>query len=289
MKVRVLAAVVMAGAVVGGAGGIGGAARGDSLYSTTVESFDPVAYWEFSTSSGGQTNSSVNGYVGTLENGATVGGVGPLTNDSNNTALVLNNPAGSTEFLNTNYPSGANEISNAGTMLAWINLAQLPSDAGRFFEIGAQSAFGDDFDLQIETGNNLKFYTDTGTATVDSTPFTSADLNQWIFVAGTFEANGARDLYVNGSLVETGTAGNHSASNNDFSVGASDVFGGRYFNGAIDEVTVYDTALTGADIAEIYASRDEGVNVTPLPAAVEMGLPVVVLAGLMGWRRRRVC
>ncbi|HVX85584.1 MAG TPA: LamG domain-containing protein [Phycisphaerae bacterium] len=278
---------VLAVAVVGALMGTG--VRADSLYSTTVESFNPVAYWQFSTSSGGQTNSSVNGYVGTLENGATVGGTGPLTNDASNTALVLNNPAGSTEFLNTNYPSGANEISNAGTIVAWINLAQLPSGAGRFFQIGAQAQGGNDFDFQIETDNEIKFYTDSGSATVDPTALTNSDLNQWIFVAGTFTAGGERDIYVNGVLAATGTAGGHSADNDDFSVGANDVFSGRYFNGEIDEVAVYNTALTGADVAEIYASRNDVVNATPVPAAVEMGLPVVVLAGLLGWRRRRVC
>src|ERR1700744_2274317 len=99
-------------------------------YTQAVESTPGLlAYYQFS----GNTNSSVNGFTGTLTTGASIDapGSGPaLGDDPTNHALALNGTSGNK--LKSSLSSG---VSTAGTILAWINLAQLPSAAGRFFYV----------------------------------------------------------------------------------------------------------------------------------------------------------
>ena len=47
-------------------------------------------------------------------------------------------------------------------MMAWVNLAALPSEERRFFYVAGESQNGNDFDLQFENDNALKFYTASG-------------------------------------------------------------------------------------------------------------------------------
>jgi len=70
---------------------------------------------------------------------------------------------------------------------------------------------------------------------------------EWAHVAVTFDKATAR-FYVNGSM--TGSGAFSFGSNRDASVhiGACDSSGGNPFNGAIDEVRIYDVVLTDAEV-----------------------------------------
>ena len=225
-----------------------------------------LAYWPFSPST--QANSFDNGYTGIFEGAAGIGpaGSGPaLFNTPSNTAALLN---GTNAYVTTSLSGGLTTngpFADQGTILAWINLSALPSTAGHFFTIAAESQFGNDFDLQIETDNKIKFYTDAGSATVDPTPLTSANLNTWLFVAATFNSNVTRSVYLNGAVAATSVPGcAHIASEAaTFSMGESLVFTGRYFDGALDDVAVFNRALSPAEIANLY-SASLGLAFIPL-------------------------
>ena len=257
-----LPALLSAAVVIGSA-----SVRAD--YVSTVESFNPVGYWRFTGTSG--ANSAVNGYTGTFNGSAALGGAGsgptlaghPGNQDLNLTANGSNTSPNPNSWVTT---SLTGQINQSGSMVAWINMAELPSTAGRYFYIAGQSQFGNDFDLQIQNDNLLYFYTDSGGSVVAPAAFTASNLNQWIFVAATFTANSSRDLYINGSLVANNTPGNHSLNTgNGFSMGESTVFGNRWFAGGIDEVAVYSSQLSSADIQQIYNSA-----ATPEPAGLAM-------------------
>jgi hypothetical protein len=224
-----------------------------------------LAYWPFSPAT--QANSLGNGYVGTFLGTAAIGGTGSgpaLFNLPGNTALLLN---GTNSYVNTSLVGGLNTNGNnadQGTIIAWFNLAALPSTAGRFFSIAGESLAANDFDLQIETDNKIKFYTDTGSATVDNTALTAANLNTWIFVAATFSSNVSRNIYVNGTLAASSAPGaaHNPAAGGTFAMGASDVWAGRYFQGALDEVAVFNRALTATEINDLYAAGQGTAFVT---------------------------
>jgi hypothetical protein len=225
-----------------------------------------LAYWPFSPAT--QANSYDNGYTGTFEGTAAIGGAnsGPaLFNMPGNTALVLN---GTSSYVNTSLVGGLNATgpnADQGSIIAWFNLSILPSTAERFFTIAGESYDGNDFDLQIETDNEIKFYTDSGSATVDSTPFTAANLNTWIFVAATFNTNLSRNIYLNGTLVASSAPGgpHNPAEAGTFAMGASDVWSGRYFQGSLDDIAVFNRELTATEVSTLY-SVGAGVAFIPL-------------------------
>jgi hypothetical protein len=85
-------------------------------------------------------------------------------------------------------------------------------------------------------------------------------LNEWSHIAVVFDRDGNMTRYLNG--VQTGTQDNISANNgssvdhpHNFCLGARDGVGGcleRLFDGAIDEVRVYERVLTITEIKQVY-------------------------------------
>ncbi len=79
-------------------------------------------------------------------------------------------------------------------------------------------------------------------------------LNTWVHIVGVIDSFGATKLYLNGSLFSSGGSGGgvtQSAAN--FCVGNSFASSGEFFPGTIDDVRVYNRALTATDIAALYA------------------------------------
>jgi hypothetical protein len=205
-----------------------------------------LGYWRFDPVF--QSNSCVNGYTGTLQGNAQIGDAGsgcPLPGDPANQSLVLD---GLNSYLTT---SLIGQITNQGTVLVWVYLSNQPSTAGHIFQITSQAAAGDDFDFQIQTDNHLYFFTDSGSSTVYGQ---SLPLKEWHFLAATFMARSNRSIYLDGTPVATSTAGSHSVNESALWIGNNRVFGPRLFQGRMDEVAVFNRALTGLEIAAIYAA-----------------------------------
>ncbi len=68
-------------------------------------------------------------------------------------------------------------------------------------------------------------------------------------------ARGARAIYWDGKLGKSDTGGGHSGKTNEFSIGESKVFTGRFLDGDISDVALWNTALSADTVARIYASR----------------------------------
>jgi hypothetical protein len=75
-------------------------------------------------------------------------------------------------------------------------------------------------------------------------------LNQWTHLAMTYDGGNQR-LYVNGNLVATTTlTGVNTQSNNALRIGGNGQFAGEFFSGMIDEVRVFMTVRTAAQIQQ---------------------------------------
>ncbi len=71
--------------------------------------------------------------------------------------------------------------------------------------------------------------------------------NTWSYLAETYDGSNLR-LYVNGSLVATTAhTGSITTSTNQLQIGGDSIYG-QYFAGMIDEVRIYNTALTATQI-----------------------------------------
>lgn len=166
------------------------------------------------------------------------------------------------------------QIGSQGSIIGWFNLSALPSTDGHILYIAGESQVGNDFDVQIETDNMLKFYTESGGHTTDPVAFTAGDLNTWHFFAATFTASNDRNIYLDGTLVASSVPGAHSLNTSAFNMGASDVFGGRFFDGQLDEIAIYNRDLSSTEISGIYASR----SVVPEPSTIGLLATGFVLA-----------
>src|SRR5262245_6526417 len=72
-------------------------------------------------------------------------------------------------------------------------------------------------------------------------------VNTWTHLAATYDGAELR-FYVNGVLVEShAQTGTLATSSNPLQIGGDSLYG-QYFNGRIDEVRVYNTARTEAEI-----------------------------------------
>lgn len=130
------------------------------------------------------------------------------------------------------------------TILAYINISVASST---WQWIGGH---GDNYGLVVNRHGNIHFYYYNGS----SWPSITIDIDdlrdgQWHHVAGSFDAStGQLQVFVDGILVgsRSGSGVIIYTKGNDFHIGSMN--GGRHFNGNMDELKVYDRALTDAEI-----------------------------------------
>ncbi len=122
----------------------------------TVKSTHPIAYYRLIAMSGTSE-------VGTSTYTA-AGGVSPVSTASlcapisvpNNQCTLFD---GRTGYFNTSQAGG---IRGAGSIMAWVHLGSRPKLKGRIEYVAGISQSGNDFDLQFEPDNTLRFYTAAG-------------------------------------------------------------------------------------------------------------------------------
>jgi hypothetical protein len=79
----------------------------------------------------------------------------------------------------------------------------------------------------------------------------SLPLRAWTHLAATYDGT-TRMLFVNGVQVRKGAAsGSLAASSGPLRIGGNKVMQGQFFKGLIDEVRIYDRALSHAEIAQV--------------------------------------
>jgi hypothetical protein len=77
--------------------------------------------------------------------------------------------------------------------------------------------------------------------------------NVWYYVAVTSDGSGNRCLYVNGVCEASATDQPFGQSRSNFYIGAAAANNGLYFPGDIDDVNIYNRALSAQEIQELYA------------------------------------
>jgi hypothetical protein len=228
-------------------------ARAD--YAGTVIATSPIAYFRLEAPAADP--SQVGTYTSSFTGGTTLAQPGvPICAAGNHYAAIDGAP-GST--VSTTLTGGG--ITTAGSIVAWVKLATPPSTAGRILYIAGESQVGNDFDLQFTTDNYVNFYASWGPS-VGYLPEVSTLVGRWHMVAATFNAaTGVKTLYWDGMQVATdSSSGVFPNKAGAFMIGESPVFSGRNFNGGIDEVAVWNSELTPAQVSAIYAASCAGTT-----------------------------
>jgi hypothetical protein len=221
-------------------------------YVETSLAYDPIAYWRLDENDG---TSLIGGYGSSYLNGATTtapGNGASIVGFPDNAALSVNGNNTIPQYLTTSLSGG---IPGRGSMVAWVSLARLPSASGVYFYIAGESQYGNDFDVQFQNDDRLYFYTGAGENT-SYLPDPDTLVGRWNQLTVTYDsAAGFRNIYWNGALVASAVGSINPASKvSNFTIGYSPVFGGRDFDGMIDEVAVFDYALSAGQVSQLYAT-----------------------------------
>ena len=141
------------------------------------------------------------------------------------------------------------------TMEAWVNLAETPSRDHKM-DIMSKTAPGRGLGLSATTDDRFYFYVGSGWG-VRST--TIIQKNQWYHLAATYVANQEIRLYVNGRLETTQRINEiRLQHSNPLMIGASPGLPNDRFRGLIDEASLYNRALSAAEIEAIHLAGGAG-------------------------------
>jgi hypothetical protein len=216
-----------------------------SDFVTAVTATHPIAYYRLDATSGkSQVGATTYKPIG----GVTTGSPGAPIGDPNSQFAQLN---GKDAYILTTQAGGVN---TAGSIMAWVNLASLPSKEGHFFYVAGESQSGNDLDLQFENDNALRFFTAGGGSVAFAPPLASL-VNHWHLIVVTVDTvSKVRVIYWDGKPVATDGGGGRAGKTTAFSIGASTYFGGRFFKGGIQEAALWNRALNRSEVSAIYAA-----------------------------------
>ncbi|MEM0360148.1 MAG: DUF2341 domain-containing protein [Candidatus Diapherotrites archaeon] len=122
----------------------------------------------------------------------------------------------------------------------------------------AQFVVGKEGVYKIEAyGNNIRFFTGNNWSGAILTSQSTLSTNAWQHIVATYDGS-TKKLYINGVLDSNTVSVSGSVGQNSrkFSIGASDTgtAWANYFNGFIDEVRVYNRALSIEEVQQLYNS-----------------------------------
>ena len=125
------------------------------------------------------------------------------------------------------------------------------------------------YEFHIKPDGSVNWWWETtgGTAReFDSTA--TVPLNAWTHVAIRFSP-GSQRIFINGTVAGSASFSGSPRTNSDpFQVGQDQGFAGRYFNGALDELRVYNRALSDAEV--LVMSQERPALCSPVPDHYEL-------------------
>jgi glucose/arabinose dehydrogenase/PKD repeat protein len=229
-----------------------GSPTGNS-YATTVLQDAPVAYWRLGESSGTTAADSAGTNTGTYIGGVTLGQPGVLSGDAN-TAVRLDGTSGYVAVPD------ANSLDLANGPLTYEFWAKR-TDAGTYYQlIYSKKSQGNIFFLN----NKLMFDNDSSVLIQESGATTDT---AWHHFAITRSGSGAANtrMYKDGVDVTAEVDTAHGLTSNaiPLSLGRYDSTNGLYFNGSVDEIAVYPTALSSTRVQAHFSAATTSTSVDP--------------------------
>jgi hypothetical protein len=221
-----------------------------------------VGWWKFDDAAGSTTaaDSSVNGNNGTLQNftdTTTVWGTGVTGG-----ALNFNGDATGTDLVaipNVGTPAPAAldfSSSPTFTLSAWV---KCPASNSAAIICKGSGNGGEQYCLDTQT-TGFRFFVRNSAAAATIITGLMPPNNNWQHIVAVFDAiNGIQTIYTNGTLAITGVAPfDLLVNSHEVSIGNRQSSAVSAYNlpltGGIDDVRIYNRALTSADIQQLYVS-----------------------------------
>jgi hypothetical protein len=204
-----------------------------------LQSLWAIGYWKFDETNG-QTagDSSTSNNVGYLKNGLEWGS-GKI-----NGAIILSVPNDAVEIRTTNFNA------NAGTIAMWVYVDKLTMSRHYLF-----GHAGEKLDNRIQL--YLKYgYLCLGLGDSHETHKNIQQLqtHRWYHVALTWNWTGYR-VYVDGSSKALGTYSGLTGFADHADIGNNGIYRDKALNGKIDDVRIYNRALSADEIAQLFVGN----------------------------------
>ena len=172
----------------------------------------------------------------------------------------------SLEFDGTNDYLGIGSISKLEFTSSFSLSAWVKPDLNKtqyVIDTSTDVSSGNGYMLRCNSNGTVRFWSYSTNGLLDSTATVST--SSWNHLVAV--KNGSTlILYINAGTPATRTDSSFNTSNTaNLRIGSSSLLGG-YFNGLIDEVSMYNYALTGSDVSSIYSSGspDDLTSFTPV-------------------------
>jgi hypothetical protein len=237
-----------------------GAETGTVAYFTEVAMDSPQAYWRLDEPTGSTTahDASGNGHDGAYMGGITLGAAGAIANDQDKAASF----DGATGYVDV--PSAfafAGKV--AFSLEAWVKPAMITDGFHAWMSKNDSSGPPSEGYLAYmdPSGGIFTFQrVDSGTK-ITTTGNMDATVGTWAHVVVTYDPMAGTIVYVDGQAGPTQTNDvSLAGAMADFTIGAQNAGATAWWNGVIDEVAVYDYALSAARILVHY---DVGTGKAP--------------------------
>ncbi len=208
--------------------------------------------------------------TGTLTNGPTrvPGRYGSAVNlDGVNDYVDLGNPAGL-------------QLTGSMTVSAWVYSSAFPGDDAPIVSKRGTGELGYQLDTTVDTGPRTIGFKLTSSSGTNMFRYgaTTLQANTWYHIAGVYNATaGTLDVYLNGQLDNGSLVGTVTTSQRNSTVNVNigqRPSGGFFFNGRIDDVRIYNRALTASENQAAMNTPLGGVGSSdPTPPSVSITAP----------------
>lgn len=175
---------------------------------------------------------------------------------------------GAKEFDGTNQYLATNDITTEGigsgqnmTIMAWIKLNSLPATGQNMAILARRDSGPGGFFFSYRESSGYKFYWTPSVGTVDYQPLYTLPVKTWSHVA-VVQNGSLTSIYVNGKFLGSKTTSNFNSdsSSTPLNIGAK-AGAVNPFNGTIDDVRIYNNALTSDQIRQLASQIPAGLVV----------------------------
>lgn len=277
-------------------------------YEAKLRAANPIAYWRLNETNGSPYSYDYwGGIIATNEN-VNLGVSGPVPPDY--TGLESTNTGGSYDGLTADTATSVSLMNNRSqfTIFGWFNSAGLIGQRVGLFGQNDVCEFGF-HGLGPDGVAQLGIWTPSAAAFINQS--TNVTPGVWYLVAcvgtGTnvnlylVSTNGGGGFHVVQSTT-SGTTTNYGVSAFPFRIGGGGILdaSGNYFTGLIDEVAVFNRALSASELSDIFGAALLGgdlppsITVQPASATLYAGRPEVLSVSAVGtspsfqWRKNGV-
>jgi len=226
-----------------------------SVFSQTIPFYIPtnglIAFWPFN---GNANDESGNGNHGTV-NGAT------LTSDRNGVAGNAYSFDGVSNFISTKDI----DLYDTATISVWVYPLTNSGSTGfseAIIDKSNDQYSNSGYSFLFNNTNTFGLYANIGWSgnTNNVIPsYTNLILNKWHHCLITLN-NGTAKIFLDGNIIKTQININSTSVNNENLLFGKSVWGANFFNGIIDDIAIYNRALTQAEITALYNGPTYTIN-----------------------------